>query len=161
MKKLKVLTLLLLVSGFAFGQTTVKVIKWSELEEYLAQDSEKVRVINFWATWCGPCVKELPYFQEAHETYGEKGVEIVLVSLDDVEVVEDRVNPFIDRKGLTASVVLLDETDYNMFIPKVDERWSGAIPMTLILDNDSQKRTFFERELDREELFESISAYID
>jgi len=148
-----------LLSYSATAQVTV--VKWSELESYLAEESDKVRVVNFWATWCGPCVKELPYFQAAHEKWGDADIEVVLVSLDDVEILDKRVTPFVDRKGLTAKVMLLDETDYNMFIPKVDERWSGAIPMTLILDDDSNKRVFLEKELTQSELFEQIENIID
>ncbi|HAA12433.1 MAG TPA: TlpA family protein disulfide reductase [Cytophagales bacterium] len=156
------LVFLLLFGLFSYSANAqVTVVKWSELEAYLAEDSDKVRVVNFWATWCAPCVKELPYFQAAHEKWGSQDIEVVLVSLDDVEIVEKRVAPFVDRKGLTAKVFLLDETDYNMFIPKVDDRWSGAIPMTLILDGNSDKRIFLEKELTQEELFTQIENIID
>ena len=157
-------TILLFFLGISYTSAwsqTVTVVSWSEFESYLTEESDKVRVVNFWATWCGPCVKELPYFQEAHEALSEEGVEIVLVSLDDAGVVDSKVVPFVNRKGITASVMLLDETNYNMFIPKVDDRWSGAIPMTLILDNDSDRRTFLEQELSKEELFEEIDNILN
>lgn len=153
---------LILFGLFSYSaHAQVTVVKWSELESYLAEDSDKVRVVNFWATWCGPCVKELPYFQAAHEKWGAEDIEVVLVSLDDIDIVDKRVVPFVDKRGLTAKVMLLDETDYNMFIPKVDERWSGAIPMTLILDDDSNERVFLEKELTQEELFAEIENIID
>lgn len=160
MKKVIVCLSLLWLSSTSFAQS-VKVVSWEELDQYLHEDTDKVRVVNFWATWCGPCVKELPHFQAAHERWGDTEVEIVLVSLDDVEILEKKVQPFVERKGLTATVLLLDEIDYNMFIPKVDERWTGAIPMTLILDNTTDERRFFEREIDKKELFQEIKSLIN
>lgn len=159
MKKFALLAFGLLI-GVAASAQTVTVVSWADLDAYLSKDSKKVRVVNFWATWCGPCVKELPYFQQAHEKYGDD-VEIVLVSLDDVDILDQRVIPFVGRKGLTTQVWLLNEIDYNMFIPKVDERWSGAIPMTLIIDDNSSERKFLERELSQDELNALITEYID
>lgn len=133
MKKILLLAAFALFS-FApvFGQE-VQVIKMADLDKLLQQPSEGVVLINFWATWCRPCIEELPYFDKAQQEFADKGVTMYFVSLDDVEILESRVKPFVKKKGLQAKVLLLDETDMNAFVNRVDPNWSGAIPATIML----------------------------
>ncbi len=133
---------------FSYGQLaaqSVKVIKWQELERVLNTPSEKPTIINFWATWCRPCVKELPFFLEAADSM-QGQFDMVLVSLDFKSDLEQKVIPFIDRRQIKLPVLLLDETDYNSFIDKVDPQWSGAIPATLMLSPERRTKAFFEKE---------------
>jgi thiol-disulfide isomerase/thioredoxin len=120
---------------------------------------ENVRVINFWATWCKPCIKELPYFESAHRNYQDKNVEIILVSLDMAEQADSRVIPFLEKKSITSPVVLLDETDFDPIITYVSDQWSGAIPATLIIDR-SGKKEFYEREFEKNELDHILNKYL-
>lgn len=139
--------------GFIHAQE-VEVIKYPDLEKLIAQKDEKVKVINFWATWCKPCIKELPYFEALQEQYTKGEMQVYLISLDDVENLESRVKPFIEKREITSTVKLLDETDYNSFIDKIDPGWSGAIPATLIIAG--KNRRFIEGELDEAKLQELI-----
>lgn len=134
-----------LFTGFAQAQE-VEVIKYQDLEKLIARQDGKVKVINFWATWCKPCVKELPYFEALQKQYEGKELQVYLISFDDVENLETRVKPFIEKRKISSVVKLLDETDYNAFIDKIDPSWSGAIPATLIVSD--KKRVFKEGELD-------------
>ena len=133
----------------------VKVIKFPALENIINQNNGKTKVINFWATWCKPCVSELPQFEALLAKYGPDKVDVILVSFDFVEELQKKVIPFINKKKLQSRVVLLDETDYNAFIDKIDSSWSGAIPATLIIDYRKDKRTFFEKEFKEGELEKS------
>jgi len=101
-------------------------------------------VINFWATWCGPCVKELPYFEELNALYDGQPFKQILVSLDDPKKLESKVMPFLVKNNIQSKVVLLADGKANSWIDKVDPNWSGAIPITLILKGD--KRKFYEQE---------------
>ena len=139
--------------GFIQAQE-VEVIKYLDLEKLIAQQNEKVKVINFWATWCKPCVKELPYFEALQQQYKKHEIQVYLISFDDVENLESRVKPFIEKREITSTVKLLDETDYNSFIDKIDPSWSGAIPATLIIAG--KNRRFVEGELDEAKLQELI-----
>lgn len=153
-------------AGFAVNDTAPdfqlkKVIKFPELQEYIASsDDDKVKVINFWATWCGPCVKELPFIDSLRYTYDPDKVEVLLVSLDFPDQVS-RVNTFIQRKQLGSTVWLLDESDPNLFIDKVDPSWSGAIPATLLVRNSTAQRTFLEGELTKAELEKYINKLLN
>ena len=133
----------------AVGQETT-IIKFDALQKILDTESNQVQVINFWATWCAPCVKELPLLEKLN-AQKNLNVKITLVSLDFSEKV-DNVNAFIKRKNIRSEVLLLDEVDYNSWINKVDKQWSGAIPATLIFNPRTKQRVFLEKGLKEGEL---------
>lgn len=137
-----------------------KVIKWEGLEAVINRKSEKLQVINFWATWCAPCIKELPYFEEVNKSSSDK-IDVTLVSLDFADEFEKRVLPFVVKRNLQAQVLLLDEIDYNSWIDKVDPGWSGAIPATLIINPLNGKRKFLEKELNEGELNSLIEEILN
>ncbi len=148
-------------------ETTEKVVpvmgipsfNFSELEkEFLQQNDQRVYVLNFWATWCKPCVKELPAFEQLRSAYETKNVEVVLVSLDFPENLATRVVPFVSDHDLKSKVILLDDPDANSWIPKVSETWSGAIPATLMIKNGTSK--FYERSFTFEELENELKTIL-
>lgn len=139
----------------------VNVVKFNELDSYISsKEGNGIKVINFWATWCGPCVKELPYFESLKETYTSDQLDVLLVSLDFADHTE-RVNKFLSRKDISTRVWILDEPDANSYIDRVDNRWSGAIPMTLLINPATSKRIFLEKELTKEELEQHINSLLN
>ncbi len=117
-----------------------KVLPYTQLESFLTTQSDSVYVVNFWATWCGPCVAELPYFEEVNKMYAARKVKVILVSLDFKSEVKTRLIPFLKKKKLKSEVVFLGEAHSNSWMPKVDEHWSGDIPATLFFNRE--KRVF-------------------
>lgn len=117
---------------------------------YLQKNNDTTYVVNFWATWCKPCVKELPAFEQINSDYSDKKVKVVLVSLDFPDKLETHVVPFTEKMELQSEVVLLDDDDMNRWIPMVSEEWSGAIPATIIVKQGSRK--FYERSFTYEEI---------
>lgn len=147
---MKFLLSALLVLGIyaaGYGQQ-VNVIKISDLESRINNGSDTTYIVNFWATWCVPCVKELPDLDSIHAAYIGYKVKVVLVSLDFKEDLESKLLPFIAKKKVKSEVVLLDEVNANYFIPKVSNQWTGAIPATLIRNNQKNINVFFEKKLD-------------
>lgn len=155
MKVLSLFILTISLSLSAFCQNQVRVLKYNELKELVEEDTKHHKIFNFWATWCKPCIKELPYFEKITSTYSSDEVKVYLVSLDFVENLESRVIPFTNKKAIKSEVLLLDEVDFNDIINDINPNWSGAIPATLIVNADTGKQFFYEKEFHEGEL-ESI-----
>jgi thiol-disulfide isomerase/thioredoxin len=116
---------------------------FEDFEHVLNEKNDTTYVINFWATWCAPCVKELPYFEELNSIYESEPLKVVLVSLDFEKQIESRLIPFLNKKKIQSDVVLLLDGKESAWIDKVDPRWSGAIPITIIYKYD--RRIFKEK----------------
>ncbi|MGZ5283531.1 MAG: TlpA disulfide reductase family protein [Bacteroidia bacterium] len=155
------LCLYLLFTVEAFAGDKPRIVKFAELEKILSAKSDTLYVINFWATWCAPCVKELPYFEEAKNEVAGKKVRILLVNLDFKKEFESRVVPFVEKKKLQNEVWFLDESNPNSFIDKVSTAWSGAIPFTLMYNAKTVKKTAYETSFTKQELIEKIHLNLE
>ncbi len=158
MRNLKRIALLLLTVHATMAQE-VKVVKYEQLQEAIAAEKDKLLVVNFWATWCGPCLAELPHFMEVNrENKGDAGFKMILVSLDPVRQLE-KVKQVIARRKLETEHYLLDDNArMNEWIPVFDAGWGGGIPATFIYKN-GKKAEFVERGLSKAELKNLISNH--
>lgn len=138
----------------------VAVIKLPQLQKRLSQPNDTTYVVNFWATWCAPCVKELPNFEQLNRAYAGQKVKVLLVSTDYASQLDKKVRPFVAKRNLRSEVLLLNETDPNTWMDKVDSQWSGALPFTLMINNKRQKRASFERELTQPELTAALLKFL-
>ena len=137
----------------------VEVIKFNQLEKLFQEKNEPIEIFNFWATWCKPCIKELPLFEHVNQSYEE--VSVTLVSFDFPDQIESRLIPFLKKRNIKSFVKVLNETDFNSFIDKIDPKWSGALPATLIFDNKNNKRYFFGEAFKEGELQTIIKQIIN
>lgn len=135
---------------------TIEVYNFEELSLFLEQEKDQMYVINFWATWCKPCIQELPYFEAAQKKYSGD-IKVILVSLDFTDKLESQLIPFVSEKSIQSQVILLDDPHENEWIPKVDSTWSGAIPATLMIKGSERK--FFEKSFTEEELDKEILKF--
>ena len=113
--------------------------KFDGIEPLFRFDNDTTYVVNFWATWCKPCIKELPYFEEFNNANSDNKVKVVLVSLDFPKQVESNLVPFVKKKELKSKVVVLLDGKYNDWIDKVSPEWSGAIPATYIYKGEQHQ----------------------
>ena len=145
---------LILLLLFFFQTAAVaqpKIVKLKEVEKILKSPSDQIQVVNFWATWCGPCIKEMPLFESLEKQRSD--VKVTLVSLDlDLDANPEKVFKFVERKGIQSTVLILDETDPNSWINKIDKSWSGSLPATIVVNTKTGKRKFVGRELKEGEL---------
>lgn len=134
-----------------------KVVKLKEIEGILKTASDQIQVVNFWATWCGPCIKEMPLLENLGKQRTD--IKVTLVSLDlDMDANPDKVFKFVERKAIQSTVWILDETDPNTWINKIDKTWSGSLPATLVVNTKTGKRSFLGKELKEGELETMIES---
>lgn len=138
--------------------TEVTSLNYDQLKPLLHKQDNKTYVVNFWATWCAPCVKELPYFEKIHSNYKNRDVEVLLVSLDFPKKVDSKLIPFINKKNIASEVVLLNDKNEQFWIGDISEEWSGALPATLIYNKD--KREFFVEPFTYEALETAVQSFL-
>ena len=151
------IALLILFGSQVFAQQ-IEIIDFDKLKTEMNRDDDTLRVFNFWATWCKPCVEELPAFEKLHKNLSGKKVKVLLISMDFAEDLETRVKPFVLKKKIRSIVWLLDDIKYNKWIGKIDPDWGGAIPVTLFLRSSSNYRYFHEGSIDYSGLSEILDS---
>jgi len=152
LKPLFIITLLFI--AFTTKAQNVKEVNYEEFKPYLNKQSDTVYVINFWATWCKPCVEELPHFMTVAQDMRHKPVKFTFVSLDFPKFKESKLIPFIEENVISEDVILLNDPNSNYWINDINKEWSGAIPATIIYNKND--KTFFEGQVSYEELTEAI-----
>lgn len=138
---------ILIVISFIEIKAQVKVYQtFDEFEKefLIPKNNDTTYIVNFWATWCIPCVKELPYFEALSLKHKNEPISITLVSLDSPKNIETHLIPFIKKKGIKNNVVLLADGKTNKWIDRVNPNWSGAIPITIFLHKE--KNSFYEKD---------------
>ena len=137
----------------------IKKIKVDDLKSYI-EKSDHPLIVNFWATYCTPCIQEIPYFQTESEKYKTEGVELILVSLDLPDFYPAKISSFVKKEKFTASILWLNESNADYFCPKIDKNWTGGIPSTLFVNNKTHYHKFFERQLTEPQVEENIKTLL-
>ena len=135
----------LLFTSTTFSQP-IRKVKITEVEEYV-KNSDHPIVLNCWATWCAPCIEEIPYFMETVKKYSDQKVELLLVSLDFASSYPNKIQEQIKKKKFNATFFWLNETNADYFCPKIDPKWDGTLPSTLFINPKTGYRKFFGRPL--------------
>jgi thiol-disulfide isomerase/thioredoxin len=154
----KILVLIMALLTTPVIAQEIAEIETAELEKILNDKSDKIKVINFWATWCGPCVTEIPDFIDVAESYSEDEVSFLFVSLDFPSEVETKLIPFIKEYNIKENVGLITELEYSLWMDLVDPEWKGNLPATLIFNNAKNQRVFLPHVLEKEELVSHIEV---
>jgi thiol-disulfide isomerase/thioredoxin len=141
----------------AIGQN-VPVLKFGQFEPLLYKQNDTLYLVNFWATWCIPCVKEVPAIEKVAADFAGQKFKVILVSLDAAGTLNNRLIPFINKNNIQSDVILLNDPDFNSWINKVDSNWSGSIPASIIYLGNM--REFYEQSFTYEELKQLIQTKI-
>ena len=158
-RKLLFLCIFLVFGAAVYSQ---KIAKW-KIEDVVKSFSAKndtTYVISFWATFCKPCIEEIPDFIRIVEKYKTQKVKLLLVSLDLPSYVAVRLPDFIKKNKFNTNHVWLNETDADRFCPMIDEKWSGAIPATIIVNNKTGYKKFTEDQISAKDFEASLKAAI-
>jgi thiol-disulfide isomerase/thioredoxin len=127
-------TVICCISFFADAQNSVPVFDFTKYENRILHKNDTLYIVNFWATWCKPCIQELPIFEKVAQTYTQQPVKIILVS-QDAKTRAVQVNDFLQKNKYTSESFILSAGNPNVWIDKIDSNWSGTIPMTLFYKN--------------------------
>ena len=152
---LSIIGILFLFSCNNSSEDAIEVVDFEGMYSKIDLSVDKTYVINFWATWCAPCVKELPYFEEVNKQSKDNNTEVILVSLDFPSQIESKLKPYLKKNKIKSKVILLDDSKINTWVPKVSEQWDGGIPATLIVN--SSNYNFYPKPFEKEELFTEIN----
>ncbi len=159
MNKLGYIIFIVLGLGYANMQAqTLQIIKLADLQRIMNSSCDTTYIVNFWATWCVPCVKEFPSFEKFAKQHKNENVKVVMVSLDFKKDYDQTLIPFIKKHAIEGDVYLLDEPDYNSWINKINLDWQGEIPVTFMFNNAKKQRIFYPRDFKPDEL---EKAYAD
>lgn len=145
-----------------FGHETFaqKKIAAYNSEAFLERVSnpDTLYIVNFWATWCIPCVKELPAFDIIHDLYKGMPVKVLLLSFDFKEQYPDRLESWVKKKKLHPEVAWFSESNPNEYIPKIAPEWEGALPATILINNKKHTKQVLGREITADELKQWVTA---
>ena len=161
MKRYLLLLLIVLTSckqQLKLEDITLEVHDFDSFEKYLNLEDDKTYIVNFWATWCAPCVEELPHFEEIYHNYKDDNVELLLVSLDFPDQYEKKLKPFMVKHNIQGKVICLDDEAMNVWIPKVNKDWDGGLPATVIYNNN--KRQFYYRTFTYDALENELKTFL-
>jgi thiol-disulfide isomerase/thioredoxin len=158
--KVIIAIIFVIVTGTLNAQD-VKKVKITDLEKTITE-SKTPLIVSFWATFCMPCLEEIPDLQDVTKKYkgSADSIQLLLVSLDLQEYYPKKLQDFAVKRKFTAPVLWLDEYNADYFCPKVDSSWSGAIPATLMINNKTGRRKFFEEQLSREKIEKEIMTLV-
>lgn len=151
--------ILVLIPSILAGQETpqqIRVVGTEGLIEICSRKNDTTYVINFWATWCKPCLEEMPYFEQVHAGQFTHPVKVILVSLDFEDHLSSKVQSFVQKNKIQSEVVLMNNTKYNSWIDLIEPTWSGAIPATMV--RKDKKVLFTEKSFTS---FEELREFIN
>ncbi len=156
---MRVICFLFLFAALHLKSNAQKIEKWKITDvANLIEKSDSILVINFWATFCVPCIEEIPDLIKYTNLHKKDNVKLYLVSLDFPEYYPNKIKKFVAKKKFNANIAWLDETNADYFCPIISEQWSGAIPATLIVNKKKGYRQFYEKKLSATEIKKAIEA---
>ncbi len=117
-------------------------------------------VINFWASWCKPCIEEIPYFEKEVLNFKEQKVSLILVNLDFPEDYPKHITNFVKKNNYKSKVYWLNETNADYFCPLIDSSWTGAIPVTVMLNNNKAYRKFYNSKIPENKIKSALSELV-
>jgi len=141
----------------AHGET-IETVTASEIEALVNDNDGKVVVVNFWATWCPPCLREFPDIIEVYNRYNSEGLEVMAVSMNEADEIED-IEEFLQNFEPPFPIyraATIDETFYEGVV----ESWFGEMPMTLIFDTAGNSVHIHKKPLTYDELVADVTALL-
>lgn len=151
-----VLTVLTTLAGCS-GRVSVEPLTASGIDSIRRASRARVVLLNVWATWCRPCLDEMPGIVRLRADYSADDLEVLLLSADDLSDLDSAVVPFLERTGVSFPTWIIGERDQDAVIRALDPEWSGALPATIL----SLRGERVSRTLVGERTYEQLKTEID
>ena len=150
---MKKIGLSLLFASLSFFAKSQRIPSWKieDVVDHYSKSTDSVYVVNFWATFCKPCVAEIPYLQSISSKYLNQKVNLLLVSLDLPVFYPGKIGAFARMNNFTAPIVWLNESDADHFCPMIDKKWTGSIPATVFVNGATGYKRFIESSMTEEQ----------
>lgn len=158
MPYLALLTTLCCLAAGALRAQQVRPVTLAQLEQRFSKGSDTTYIVNLWATWCQPCVRELPVFDDFGAAQRQRPVKVILLSLDAPSRLNSTVKPFVKQRQLRSEVLLLNETDQQRYIDRISPEWSGSLPATLFVNTRRRLRLLQKKEFNAETLVQTFQS---
>ena len=137
---IKLISLALVLNSMNIYSQTIEVVKFEKLQSKFKNKSDTTYIVNFFASWCSPCIAELPSIVKFSKENKNTKYKVILVSLDLKKNYLEVLPNLIEKFQISQTIYLLDESDSNSWINKVDKNWSGQIPATFITNGSTKKK---------------------
>ena len=141
----------ILIATNVFSQNEIKVVKIEELKKVYVKPNDTTYIINFFATWCGPCMMEMPILNKFYAEHQNTNMQLIFVSLDNAGTLK-KLPTKLKKIGVQAPVYLLNESNDFSWLPYIDKRWQGSIPATMIINSKKNVKAFFETPMEKGQL---------
>lgn len=159
MKKISLLLITLFFVGADLSAQSIQKLSIRQLTQWIDTSTTPL-VINFWASWCAPCVREIPWFEKNIAKYSDKKLKLLLVSLDFADDYPDAIVAFAKKHNYQSEIVWLNESNPDSFCPKIDKSWDGTIPVSLFVNNAKKYRQFFNQQLPEPRLEQELQKLV-
>jgi thiol-disulfide isomerase/thioredoxin len=120
----------------------------------------RVLVVHFWATWCLPCLEELPVISRFAREMKPRGLDVLSLSLDDPQTAQARVSKLLSEQAPNLTPVIAKFSDAGEFIGTFDSRWEGTIPALFAYDATGQRRGSHVGEASRGDLEQLVGRLL-
>lgn len=139
----------------------LKTLSVEEIRPLLEEQQGKVVVVSFWATWCVPCVEEMPELAKFYEAYRDKGVTFLSLSVDTPAAFEEgKVAAFVQKHELPFPVWVVTERDPAAVSSVMKADWGGTLPATFVYDSKGELVASFDTEVTSDELVAAVAPLL-
>ena len=143
----------------AAAQTeAISTVSPEDVYQLVSENEGKVVVVNFWASWCPPCLEEFPDIIEVYNDYQSEGLEVIAVSMNAEDEIED-IEEFLGNYDPPFTIYRAASQDA-AFFEGISENWFGEMPTTLIFDTEGTSIHFYKRQITYEELVHDVTSLL-
>ncbi|MGB2869814.1 MAG: TlpA family protein disulfide reductase [Bacteroidota bacterium] len=130
------------VEAPADDKVVVESLNEEKFRKLIKERNGKILLLNVWATWCAPCVEEFPDLVRLHNESEGSSVEVVVLSIDEPEDVQQKIIPFLKQHHATMKAYVKGFKKDDALIDALNKNWSGAVPATFLYDTNGNQRSF-------------------